>query len=541
MGSLEQTALLTEPSSEWTNKVIDNIIAGRSLQAVKRFKRQPVANKLIALQNAVVPPRVNDTPSKIVTLLEELIRMGAISKSEAAPLYSDLLIRVHRYNSSNVQSNLDILLGDIRTAQSEAIRNSNIGFLSNQSILNSFFQSLPSVVPLGQQNFEALKQTLRLFVNEAPNVTLFKSGPDTMMQVNIRGVNTVNLNQAFNNLNRFWGITVYGDSLPNAVTSQLSSNTRVLLLLLAPFTNANTFSPDTVLNVLVQLYRDTISASLEEPQQTEREIERIAMDVGTSGLDLTRTMGYLLKNRENSVVTDKVLSPRQLQLLRFIQQSLFDRIDRNGEDPAQALAEIPLSFAPSFYEENGSFIRRLIHYLELALRNSPSYFREIYSNKYWTPPSSFWTRNYNDFFLEIQNPRSVFEMDVAGAPVNSNPLSVNDSFEWDLTGSDRYNFATPVAPSVATRVSTERFPPPPSDSGVVDIFLPYVSNRNVTNSLRRQDSINSAEDRETIHRLAQRIRETILPSRENSIPSNTSVAGDSRPTRPNRFQHLEPK
>ncbi|AAK13177.1 pIIIa [Bovine atadenovirus D] len=343
----------------------------------------------------------------IVSLLKDLVNLQALRAEEVGPIYSDLLIRVHKYNSMNIQNNLQNLVNDIRASQSDAIRSTDLKSLTNQSVLNAFLNSLPPTVQLGQHNYEAFKQTLRLFVNEARNVTVFKSGFQTMLQVNITGVHTVNLNDAFKNLNSFWGIVITGESIPGEISSRLSANTRVLLYFLAPFTNDNTFTPDTFISTIMKLYRLTVSASLEFPEETEWEVAETANDLGTDSLNLTSTLGYLIKNREEEILNPRTLSPRQTQILRFVQKSLSDRIDRNNEDPEEALQTLSYSFAPSFYEDNGAFIRRLISYMEFALHNSPTYFREIYSNKFWTPPASFWTQNYADFFSE--NPRQIFQ------------------------------------------------------------------------------------------------------------------------------------
>lgn len=405
------------PSSEWTKKIVDSILVNRSQTAIDNFRRQPLANKLSALENAVVPPREDETAAKVAGLVKELISIGALTPDEGAPVFSDLLTRVHKYNGTNAQANINTLLRDIRVAQSEAIRGTDVRALSNQTVLNAFLKTLAPTVPMGQENFEAFKQTLRLFVNEAPNCVVFRSGPDTMLQVNIRGVNTVNLDAAFANLRAFWGVTLEGDVIPPSVSSKLSANTRVLLLLLAPFTNDNTFVPDTFLSALMAIYRDTVSASLEAPEETESEIAKLAAETGAVGTDLSQTLGFLLKGKQKQIEEPRALTPRQARILRYLQASLADRIDANGEDPAAALENVHLSFAPSFYVANGPFIRRLVSYFTLALQHSPSYFREIYANKHWTPPQSFWSQDYGDFFTDVSRPQF--------------PAAEPDDYDWD--------------------------------------------------------------------------------------------------------------
>lgn len=443
--------------SKWTDRVVDSIIANPSTSTIAAFRQQPLANKLSALEEGLVQPRKDNTPDTVAAIVQELVKRGAILPREAGPIYSDLMIRVHRYNSTNVQSNLNVLLGDVRAAQSEVIRRSDLGELSNQAILNNFLAALPPVVPMGQQNYEAFKQSLRLMVNEAPNVTLYRSGPDTMLQLNVRGVNTVNLGSAFSNLHNLWGVMLEGEMVPGGISSKLSSNTRVLMLFLAPFTNESTFTPDTFVSQLMRLYRDTVAASIERPQETEREVEETVRDFGGDLVDIARTMSYLLKNKEAVLENPRTLSPRQLGVLRYVQESLTDRIDRNGENPEEALVNLLFSFAPSYFESNGPFIRRLVSYLEVALRNSPNYFREIYSNKYWTPPASFWTQNYGDFFVEREmeeERRKVLSRQSGGDWDDETRLpAVEPELDWDDA-----DFNTALSPSLAAPSSVRSAP-----------------------------------------------------------------------------------
>lgn len=421
VADFKSTAEAVEPTSRWSETAVQRILASRLPSDVARFRRLPIADKLIALQNAVVPPKRDETADKLVTLIKELVNLGAIRAEEAGGIYSDLLIRVHKFNGANAQSALDALAGAVRSAQSEAIRNTDVKALSNQRLLNQLFARLPSP-PSGHENFEAFKQTLRLFCNEAPNATLYMSGGDVVLQVNIRGVNTVNVTSAFKALHRLWGVDVDGEHVPQAMLSSLTSNARVLMLLMAPFTNTTTFTPDSLIALLFAIYRDTVSASLERTEETEAEVERTARDLGISGLDLQNTLGYLLRSREPLPATENRLSPRQEQVLRFMQESLVDRIDRAGMDPAKALDTLHLAFAPSAYGAHARFIRRMTTYMLMALQSSPDYFREIYSNKYWLPPKSFWTRDYSDFFE-----------DVRAATV---PLPPDEEFEDDLEWDD---------------------------------------------------------------------------------------------------------
>lgn len=388
--------------TKWPGSIVTDILTTRNPADIQHFRHQPIANKMIALENAVLAPKHDDTSDKITSLIRALVDLGAILPDEAGALYSDLLIRVHKYSGATVQESLDTLMRDVRNAQSEAIRSSDVLAIANQTLLNTFLNSLPPA-KAGQQDFEAFKQTLRLFCNEAPNVTLYMASNRLQMQVNIRGITTVDLPAAFDNLQGLWGVEVEGERVPQSVLAELTSNSRVLLLLLAPFTNPNTFSRDSLISLLFDIYRETVSASLERPGETESEVATVARQIGTKDLDLRSTLGYLIKNKSNPPSVPRALSPRQEQVLRFMQESLIDKIDRGGMDPVAALDTLHLAFSPAYYEAHGAFIRRMTAYMLLALHSSPSYFREIYSNKYWQPPASFWTRDYNDFFDEMSH------------------------------------------------------------------------------------------------------------------------------------------
>lgn len=465
------TAVTPLTANQWTSRVVNDILAGNSPNAIAEFRKQPLANKLTALEDAVVKPRRNSTPETLNAILQQLVRMGALRPSEAGPVYSDLLIRIHKYNSTNVQENLNVLLQDISTLQSEAIRGTDVTSLSNQVVLNSFLSSLPPVtVNGGQENYDAFKQSLRLMVNEAPNVTVFKSGTNTMIQVNIRGVNTVNLDNAFSNLSNYWGIMLDGELIPGGITSKFSSNTRVLMLFVAPYTNLNTFVPDSLIYQLMKLYRESVTDSLEYPEETESEVRAIARDMTDDTMSTAQTMAFLLKNREEEISNPRSLSPRQLNVLRYMQESLMDRIDRNGEDPAQAILNLSYSFSPSYYAANGAFLRRMIAYFFLALQDDPSYFREMYSNKYWTPPASFWTQNYHDFSIEQaqrQHQETAFESGDLPLPHfdrngEEQPHADEESWMWD---DDYGTAAAPTTIGSSSASISIRSPAPSSAPG----------------------------------------------------------------------------
>ena len=91
---------------------------------------------------------------------------------------------------------------------------------------------------------------------------VYQSGPDYFFQTSRQGLQTVNLSQAFKNLQGLWGVRApTGDRA--TVSSLLTPNSRLLLLLIAPFTDSGSVSRDTYLGHLLTLYREAIGQAHE--------------------------------------------------------------------------------------------------------------------------------------------------------------------------------------------------------------------------------------------------------------------------------------
>ncbi|EFG78248.1 hypothetical protein HMPREF0591_1846 [Mycobacterium parascrofulaceum ATCC BAA-614] len=73
-----------------------------------------------------------------------------------------------RYNSGNVQTNLDRLVGDVREAVAQRERAQQQGNLGSMVALNAFLSTQPANVPRGQEDYTNFVSALRLMVTETP-------------------------------------------------------------------------------------------------------------------------------------------------------------------------------------------------------------------------------------------------------------------------------------------------------------------------------------------------------------------------------------
>lgn len=420
------------------------LLKGNDRKAIRRFRQSPYTNRVIALEEGIVPTKVNDTPRVVRDILKDLIATGAVSPEEFGPLYSTLLQRVQKYNSTNVQQNLHVLLEDVRDSQTALLAGQDVRYLSNTSILAAFLRQLPPVVPLGQQNYLGMQKNVRLLAHEGANVIVYKTGNQTFLQVQ-SGLDgrpiSVNLSEAFHNLSSLWGVQLNGSDIPAHMSSKLSTNTRMLVLLTAPFSSETDYAPDSFIGTLNRLYVETVQDLTAGVENTEREVRSLAMLPTTQedAEDLKHTLNALLRGRETEVPNvERTLSPREESIVRFMQRFLVNRIDGERQEPILALDQLNGSFAPDMYYGNRSFIQRMMEYLRKALVFSPDYFREIYSNKYWVPPSTFWLRDYDAtvFPAQIESPLDV----PYNAPWKFTDEDEKDALEENLRDDDEDDF-----------------------------------------------------------------------------------------------------
>lgn len=396
------------------------------------FASQPQANRFDAILEAIVPSRRDPTSNKVLSLIKTLLDMKAIRSDEAGQMYSALLQRVSKYNSNNVQANLESLITDVRETIAQKERSANRHNLGSLVALNGFLSTQPAAVERGQDNYVAFISALRLMVTEAPQSEVYMSGPNYYFQTSRNGSQTVNLTKAFENLRNIWGVRapVYERS---PASSLLTPNTRLLLLLIAPFTDSVSMARDSYLGHLLTLYRETIG-NTKVDELTFNEIREVSKAVGDSSAEnLQATLNFLLTNRRSKPPEEYILTESEEKVLRYIQQSVGLYLMQDGRSPSQALDMASTNLAPSFYASNRPFINKLLDYLHRAAAMAPDYFSHIILNPHWLPPEGFFTNTYD--FPEVDDGLLWDDIDSAlvGSPyrdefvIDKEPSSLRDS------------------------------------------------------------------------------------------------------------------
>lgn len=379
-------------SDDWL-AAIDRIMA-LTTRNPEAFRQQPQANRFSAILEAVVPSRTNPTHEKVLTIVNALVESKAIRRDEAGLIYNALLERVARYNSTNVQSNLERMTTDVKEALAQKerfFRESNLG---SQVALNAFLSTLPANVPRGQEDYVSFISALRLLVAEVPQSEVYQSGPDYFFQTSRQGLQTVNLSQAFKNLQGMWGVKAPAGERAT-ISSLLTPNTRLLLLLIAPFTNSSTISRDSYLGHLITLYREAIGQA-QVDEQTYQEITNVSRALGQEDTgSLEATLNFLLTNKRQKIPSEFTLSAEEERILRYVQQSVSLYLMREGSTASSALDMTARNMEPSFYSAHRPFINRLMDYFHRAAAMNSEYFTNAILNPHWLPPSGFYTGEFD--------------------------------------------------------------------------------------------------------------------------------------------------
>nr|WRQ19829.1 MAG: pIIIa protein [unidentified adenovirus] len=360
----------------------------------QRFASQPRANRFDAILEAAVPPRTDPTHTKVLALVNALVQNGAIRADEGGQMYNALLERVARYNSTNVQTNLDRLVGDVREAVALKERSTHAPSLASLVALNAFYETIPAHVPRGEEDYLAFLSALKLLVSEVPQTDVYQAGPHFFFSTSRSGSQTVNLSTAFDNLQPLWGVRApVSDRSP--VSSVLTPNTRLLLLIVAPFTESVGIDKDTYLGHLLTLYREAIGTThLDEA--TYNEITSVSRALGQEdGQNLQATLNFLLTNRRKTIPKHYTLTADEERVLRYIQQSVGLYLMQEGATASSALDMTSANLSPSFYATHRPFINKLMDYLHRAAALSPNYFTNAILNASWLPPEGFFTGEFD--------------------------------------------------------------------------------------------------------------------------------------------------
>ncbi|AEM06269.1 pIIIa [Bat adenovirus 2] len=389
LNPVKVAALQSQPSADDSWAASINRIMALTAGDRHKFSSQPFANRLDAILEAVVPSRKDPTHEKVLAIVNALIENGAIRRDEGAGVYDALLHRVAKYNSTNAQSNLERLAGDVREAVAQRVRMAE-GNLGSMAALNSFLARLPANVERGQSNYTGFISALKLLVSEVPTTEVYQSGPHYFLQSNRNGTQTVNLTSAFENLKPLWGVRA--PTMERlSISSLLTPNTRLLLLLISPFTDSVSIDRDSYLGYLLTLYREALGrAHLDE--RTLHEVTQVSRAFGNENIqNLQATLNFLLTNRQKRAPKEYTLTQEEERILRFVQQAVSLRMMQENLSPTEALDVTAANMEPTFYANNRDFINRLMDYLHRAAVMAPDYFLSVAMNPRWLPPEGFFT------------------------------------------------------------------------------------------------------------------------------------------------------
>lgn len=390
-----QAEYQSQPKDEATwNAIMRRILNLATSTQGKQFATQPKANRFEAILEAAVPSRHNPTHEKVLAIVNALVDTKAIRADEGGEMYNALLHRVAKYNSPNVQHNLDKLVIDVKEAIARKERQSDKASLSSLVTLNAFLATLPANIERGQQNYLSFISALRIMVTEIPQSEVYQAGPQYFFQTSKHGAQIVNLTKAFENLKSLWAVKAPGIDR-STISALLTPNTRLLLLLIAPFTDADTIPRSYYLGHLLSLYRETLGhAHVDE--ETFNEITAVSRALGQENPDnLQSTLNFLLTNKKQTVPQHFRLTPEEERILRYVQQAVSLYLMQDNATPTSALDRTAANFEPSFYSANRFFINKLMDYFHRAAAISPDYFTNAVLNPHWLPPEGFFTGDFD--------------------------------------------------------------------------------------------------------------------------------------------------
>lgn len=359
----------------------------------QKFASMPRANRFDAILEATVPSRKDPTHAKVLAIVNALVQNKAVRPDEAGGIYNALLERVGKYNSMNTQTNLDRLVQDVKEAVSQKERSNQAPSLASIVTLNSFYETLPANVPRGQSDYLAFLSALKMLVSEVPQTDVYQTGPNFYFSTTRNGSQTVNLTTAFENLKNLWGVAAPTGER-SSISSILTPNTRLLLLIVAPFTDAVSINRDSYIGHLLTLYREAIgSTRLDE--QTFAEVTDVSRALGQQdGQNLQATLNFLLTNNHKKLPKFYQLSREEERVLRYVQQSTALYLMQDNVGPAAALDLTSANMNPSFYARHRAFVNKLMDYLRRAAAISPNYFTNAILNSAWMPPDGFFTGDF---------------------------------------------------------------------------------------------------------------------------------------------------
>ncbi|WEW52924.1 pIIIa protein [Fowl aviadenovirus 4] len=377
-------------------EVADALSSHANSKDARSLRYEPYANRLIKLQTAMVPPKVDGTSERVAEVVKGLAEQGAIYPDQMGAIHSDLLNRVYTWNSMGVQESIQALVNDVIHGQNKVLQDelARTREIANASMLTRFFDSLYKTVDRGQRNFEGFKKLLRLFVNNVPNAEVYSSGGSFSLQINMGGQSqNINLTNAFDNLKDIWGARWDAVNNPR-IGALLTPNTRALLFFVSTFYDYGSMEPGSYLDNLMRLYKEAIRAD------TDAEGDAI-MELGDAGANLNLkfnqykdTLNYLLQNKPSIPQTGPLeMSPEQESLFKYLMRQL-RRALKDGVNSDIAISTMAQYVDPRLYTSNKVFIDKLQNYLLMASARNPYYYKTIVLDPHWVPPAGLYTDNF---------------------------------------------------------------------------------------------------------------------------------------------------
>lgn len=362
----------------------------------RSLRHAPYANRLLKLQTAMVPPKIDGTSERVAEVVKGLAEQGAIYPDQMGAIHSDLLNRAHTWNSMGVQESIQALVNDVIHGQNKALQDelSRTREIANASLLTQFFDSIYKTVDRGQRNFEGFKKLLRLFVNNVPNAEVYGAGGSFSMQINLGGTSqNINLTNAFDNLKDIWGARWDAVNNPR-IGALLTPNTRALLFFVSAFYDYGAMEPGSYLDNILRLYKEAIRADIDAEGDAVMELGEAGANLNLQFNEYKDTLNYLLQNRQTVPDTAPLELSEEQELLfnylmRQLRQALKDRI------PSDVSVSTMAQYVdPRLYQTNKVFIEKLQNYLLAAHARNPHYFRSIVMDRNWRPPAGLFTGNY---------------------------------------------------------------------------------------------------------------------------------------------------
>lgn len=362
----------------------------------RALRAAPYANRLISLQTAMVPPKVDGTSERVAEIVKGLADQGAIYPDQMGAIHSDLLNRTYTWNSLGVQESIQALVNDVIHGQNRALQDelSRTQEIANASLLTRFYDSIYKTVDRGQRNFEGFKKMLRLFINNVPTAEVYSSSGSFSLQINLGGKSqNINLTNAFDNLKDIWGAR--WDSVNNPrIGALLTPNTRALLFFVSAFYDHGTLEPGSYLDNIMRLYKDAIKADVDAEGDAVMELGEAGASLNKRFEDYKDTLNYLLQNRQYVPPTSVVeLSEEQDMLFRYLMRQLRQAL-KDGVPTDISISTMAQYVDPRLYQTNKTFIDKLQNYLLVAQAKNPSFYKAIVLDPEWRPPNGLFTGEY---------------------------------------------------------------------------------------------------------------------------------------------------